>query len=350
MTRAFAILVLFVMQMSCTVNAEESPVAIRLSTQSPPTMPMVQILVHFKQRVEAKGKGAITIEIFDSGRLYSDDEVGQAVSSGAVEMGYVNLAWYANPVPGVDIFQLPFMFNSDALLAAARAPGSEIRAIVDKAILAQAGARVLMWISQGQLVLVSHGDSVANPDRIAGRTVRSVGPVMEAFVSKCGGTPKKIKVTDVPRVYDQHEVEIGMHSITFVAGYRLWTVFDKLIKTNHASMQFVVAINERVWQGLSPRQRAILTEAARAADIEAASQVAGDEADAYRQIAGDGRLKVESLSDEELMLWRICSSDVLTEYVEHSGSCGRELIAAYARLLQSDPGLQDRAARRLTAR
>jgi TRAP-type C4-dicarboxylate transport system substrate-binding protein len=349
MARCYAVLAFFIAQIFYA-HAGEAPVHLRLSTQNPPTMPSFQILTHFKQRVEAASKGGIAIEIFDSGKLYSDDKIGHAVSSGAIEIGFVNQAWYAATIPGVGIFQLPFMFNSDALLAAARTPASEIRTIIDQAILTQEGARVLFWVSQGQIVLVSHNTSLTNPDRIAGKTVRAAGPVMQEFVGKCGGIPKKVKLTDMLSVYERHEVEIGMHPVTVVAGFKLWTVFDKLTKTHHASAQFVVAINEQTWQSLSEGQRAIITEAARAAEIEATDHVGSDEAAAYRQIAEDGRLTVESLTEEELMRWRICSSDVLAEYVNHSGSLGGELIAAYGRLLQLDMRPQGQKAPPLSSR
>jgi C4-dicarboxylate-binding protein DctP len=96
--------------------------------------------VHFKERVEAASNGSIKIEIHDSARLYSDDGIAQAVTSGAVEMGYVNLARYASTSPATGIFQLPFLFNSEAILGAARAPGSEIRTLIEKAVSAEAAS------------------------------------------------------------------------------------------------------------------------------------------------------------------------------------------------------------------
>jgi TRAP-type C4-dicarboxylate transport system substrate-binding protein len=49
--------------------------------------------VHFKERVEAASNGSIKIEIHDSARLYSDDEIAQAaVTSGRrCRDGSVNL-------------------------------------------------------------------------------------------------------------------------------------------------------------------------------------------------------------------------------------------------------------------
>ena len=150
MKKLFGVLALFVLQMPWAAFAADTPVHVRLSTQTPPNMPVMQVLRHFKERVEAESKGDITIEIFNSGKLYSDDEIGKAVTTGAVEMGYVNLAQYANIVQGADIFQAPFLFNSDALLDAARSAGSEIRAVIDDAVLTDAQARVLWWVSQGK--------------------------------------------------------------------------------------------------------------------------------------------------------------------------------------------------------
>lgn len=333
MIRTLLILALFAVQMCGMAYANENPVRIRLSTQTPPSMPVMQVLAHFKERVEAESKGAITVEIHDSGKLYSDDQIGKALTGGAVEMGYVNLAQYANIVPGVDIFQLPFVFNSDGLLEAARAPGSEIRAIVDEALLAEAGARALFWVSQGQMVFLSSGKPVSDPGTIEGKIVRAAGPVSEALVAQCGGVPKKIQVTDMPRVYEQRELDVGQHAVVTVAGYKLWSAFDTLTRSNHSSAQYVVAVNEKFWRGLTKQQQDILTAAARAADAEAASQTASNEAKAYQLIAAS-RMKVAELSKDDLMLWRICSSDVLTEFMQRTGKRGEELMTAYGRLRQ----------------
>src|SRR5262249_40617237 len=108
-------------------GAQDEPRIIRLSTQSPADSPSIQSLVHFKQKVEVDSQGGLRIEIFHSGKLYSDGKIGAAVSSGAVEMGYVNLARYAETILAVDAFELPFLFNTAELEKAARAPGSEIR-------------------------------------------------------------------------------------------------------------------------------------------------------------------------------------------------------------------------------
>src|SRR5215475_3162893 len=109
-------------------HAADAPlIIIKASTQWPLAYPSNLPLIHFKERVEADSHGSIRVEIYDAAKLYGDSTIAEAVSSGAVEMGFVTLSRYAAIIPGTDVFQLPFVFNTGAIAAAARAPDSEIR-------------------------------------------------------------------------------------------------------------------------------------------------------------------------------------------------------------------------------
>jgi C4-dicarboxylate-binding protein DctP len=317
-------------------RAEDQPRIIRLSTQSPADSPSIKSLVHFKQRVEADSQGGLRVEIYHSGKLYPDGQIGAAVSSGAVEMGYVNLARYAETIPIADAFELPFLFNTADLEKTARAPGSEIRQLIEEAVLSHTGSRVLWWVPEGQIVFFAKGMPVANPERLAGKTVRIVGPMIEAAVRMCGSEPRVIGGTEQVKAYESREVDVGMSSITTVLGRKIYKSMDMITRTNHASAEFVVVINEDFWQSLSSQQRAILTAAAESAGIEASGRIAEIEANADRQLAEYGA-KVVSLSADELMGCRICSSDVMTQFMSQTGELGQQLMAAYGRLRRDGP-------------
>ena len=108
----FAILVCMTVS---AVGLQEPSITIRISTQHSPTMSTFPPIAYFKKRVEEMSEGGIKVEIFDSGKLYSDTQVRAAVSSGAIEMGIVDLSRYAEAIPAADAFQLPFVFNSASL-------------------------------------------------------------------------------------------------------------------------------------------------------------------------------------------------------------------------------------------
>ena len=115
--------------------AEAQQVKLRLTSQLPSSHYAGINLAQFKEEVERRSEKTLIIEIFDDGRLYKDDGAMGAVSSGAVDMGFVTGDRFAEKIAAVSIFQQPFLFNFEALVRAAISPDHEIRRLIDKAIL-----------------------------------------------------------------------------------------------------------------------------------------------------------------------------------------------------------------------
>lgn len=308
-----------------------APVLIRISTQTPITTQSNQTFRRFKERVEAASAGEIRVEIHDAAKLFRDDQIADAIAEGKVEMGYVVMSRYAAKIPSVDVFQLPFLFNTDAVAAAARAPGSEIRRLIDNAILEQAHSRALWWVPQGQNVLLSTV-SLADPDALSGKTVRTFGPMMESFVQHCGGKHKEVGGPEQAKAYQSRIVDVGMAGVSTMMERNLYESMNIVTRTNHATVEVVAAMNEAFFQSLSGGHKAILLDAAKAADAEAAQLLADNESSAYKVLADKKLATVVPLTSDQLELWRICSSDVLTDFLDQAGSLGHELMSAYGRL------------------
>src|SRR5262245_2229454 len=109
-------------------------------------------LVRFKEEVEKGTNNTVSIEIFDKAQLFGATEVVGAVSAGAVDIGVAASYHFGSRVPAVAILDQPFLFNFSALVRAAATPGSEIRSIIDQAILATLWVRVLWWQGLGNAV------------------------------------------------------------------------------------------------------------------------------------------------------------------------------------------------------
>src|SRR5262249_57029154 len=93
-------------------------------------------LAEFKKEVEELTRNAVTIEIFDGGKPYNDTQILGAVTSGAMELGVVGFNQFSDKMPAVGMLDQPFLFNFDALVTAAFSPVSELRARIDKPLLA----------------------------------------------------------------------------------------------------------------------------------------------------------------------------------------------------------------------
>src|ERR1041384_7016301 len=95
------------------LNAE--PVKLGVTIQVSTASPLGRNVADYKADVEAASGGRLPLEIFDKAQLFVDFQVPQAVGSGAIEMGMAQIGLYAKEVPAVEIFQQPFLFDSDAL-------------------------------------------------------------------------------------------------------------------------------------------------------------------------------------------------------------------------------------------
>ena len=165
---------------------------IRLTSQLPATSVLGKNVAMFKKEVEEATKGEIEIQIFDSGQLYDDKDVPKAVGSGQIEMGIASLARYVGDVPAVDVFYVPFLFESDEKLAKAVAPGSVVRKPIDDAILAKTGGRVLWWQAYGAAILLTKGDPIKSPEELKGKKVRVFGKLLGTWVTANGGSPVNV--------------------------------------------------------------------------------------------------------------------------------------------------------------
>jgi C4-dicarboxylate-binding protein DctP len=312
-------------------SGEARQVKLRVTTQLPISNHIGVNLVQFKEEVERRSDRTITVEIFDRSQLYKDNEALGAVATGAIEMGSVPTSQFYEKVPGVEIFQQPFLFNFEALVRAATSPGSEIRTLLDRAVLEATSARVLWWQSYGSSVFFSKGQDARHPAGIQAQRVRVFGQNMANFTKSCGGAPSVISASQQYQAVKDGKVDMVMTGITGVDSRDLWKVTDTITRTEHAALEFIVIINEKVWQSLAETHKAIVSDAARRAEHDLREQMASIEMKAYAFARQKG-MKIHDLGPNQVAEWRACSSGMLDEFMNRGGELAQRLMAAYGKL------------------
>jgi len=183
MNKLLKVLSIVIAGFALTANSFAADVTMRISIQLPMKSHLGQNLLLFKNEVEAKSKGEIEVQIYDSAQLYKDKEVPAAVGSGSIEAGVASLTRYVGDIPAVDIFYQPFLLNSEAKVRKAVAKGSAIRGPIDKAIEGT-GSTVLWWQAYGSAVMLSKGQGIKNPSDMKGKKSKSF---WKNFRSVCEG-------------------------------------------------------------------------------------------------------------------------------------------------------------------
>jgi C4-dicarboxylate-binding protein DctP len=290
-------------------------------------------LARLKEEVERQSKGTLAIEIAD--RLFRDEQVIGAVSSGAVEIGFTSSTLFADRVPAVGIIGQPFLFNFPALVRAATSPGSEIRKLIDDGVLERIGLRVLWWQSLSVNVFYSKGWDAADVGLLKGKRVAVPSKTAGGLIARCGGIPTAISVEGHEAAVRDGAVDMAMLALPGVQSQSLWKATDTITYTAHAPVEMFLVINEKAWQSLSPGHQAILSEAAYLVERQSRDRVAEIEANIHAFAVGKG-MTVRELTPDQVAEWRACSADMLTEYMEKNGELARKLMDAYGRL-RTDP-------------
>jgi len=309
---------------SVAVTAAET--TLRISLQLPLKSHLGQNLVLFKDEVEKNSGGKVEVQIYDSAQLYKDKEVPQAVGSGSIEMGVASLTRFVGDVPAVDIFYVPFLFNSEELVRKAVAPDSPIRALLDEAILGT-GSRVLWWQAYGGAILLSKGGPVKTPSDMKNKKVRVFGKTLGAFTEAAGGSPTLISGSEQYLAYQRGTVDIGMTGVSGVKSRKLWEVMDHITVTNHADIEFIVLINEKFWQGLPEETRKIIAAAAGKAELAVRDEMNEIENNAYVAARENG-MTVYTPTADEVVAWKQTAQPVIDGYKAASGELGAKVLQA----------------------
>src|SRR5262245_16098752 len=310
-------------------KARVEPRELRISVQTPPKSINNDNLELFKKRVETATEGALKVSIHVG--LVEDSKVVKAVAEGQVEMGGSRLGHFADDVPAIGIFLLPFMFNLLPVQEAALKSDSPFRQSLDAAVLEKTGARVLWWSPFGTSIMLSKAVPITSPASMVGKTVRTYDKISEKLVRGCGGIPVYLGGPEQYNGYKTGKAVAGQMGITFVVARRMWEVLDTLADTRHFADGMLILINEQIWQSLPPDHRRILADAAGEAQNSILTDLHGREKEGYALAAKNG-IKIHAITPDEVAEWRVCSSPVLEAFMSSSGQLGQQLLEAYGQL------------------
>ena len=270
------------------------------------------------------------IQIFPSAQLFKDNEVPLAVGSGAIEMGTASLTRFAGSVPAVDAVYVPFLLDSEEKLKKATAPGSEIRKILDDAIVKETGVRILWWQAFGRTIYLSNNKPLRTPDDVKGMKVRTFGKLLGWTVEALGGAPTIMSGSKQFLAYQTGAVDAGITGMTAVKSRKLYEVMDNMTLTYDSDIEFVATINEELFQSFSSEQQQILQSCGEKVEKSLRDSIFAKEAAALDAVKD--KINVVELTAEERAKWRAATKPVVERFVKEGGDVAAKVIAAAEKL------------------
>lgn len=282
-------------------------------------------IVQFKSEVEKLSNGEIKVELYDSAQLYKGSEIPQAVSAGAVDMGLVLIDEYAGTIPAAGLFSVAFMFPNYEVLAKAASPDSAVRKELDE-MIRKTGTRVLWWQDYGPQQLLSKGEPTVMPTDMLGKKVRVLGKPTGDFIAAVGGIPVKISGSEQFIAYQRGTVDVGMTGTTAIEARKLFEVMDSVTITNHAQTEFLVIINDKLWDSMSDQEKKWISTAAWSAEEKMRADTKKDNLKSEEFIATQTSMKVVHLGPEQIEAWQKAAAPAVDVYIKDSGEAGKRLV------------------------
>lgn len=307
----------------------QAETVIRVTLQLPETHSLGQNWMAFKDIIEEKSGGELTVQLFPSAQLFKDKEVPGAVGSGAIEAGSAFLGRFTGAVPAVDVVNLPFIFRDEAHLRASVATGSPMRNILDDAVVKETGAKVLWWQAFGRNVYLSNGTAVRTPKDLENKKVRTYGKVLGWTVEALGGAPTLMSGSKQFLAYQQGAVDVGMTGASAVKSRKLHEVMDHMTLSYDSAIEFVAVMNNDFFENLSPEHQQIVLDAASEVEQQLRDAIYAEEDGIVDEMRS--QMTVVELSPEERQQWVEATAGVADRFVDDAGDTAARVLSAISK-------------------
>ncbi len=218
----------------------------------------------FKEELEKRSKGAITLNIYPNSTLGGDRDLVEGMQMGTVDFGLI-AGVLGNFEETIGLLELPYLFDSQEEFNKI-IHGAIGQEIADK-LLAKSGVRILNWWDRGPRETTANKPINSLAD-LKGLKIRLPEiPAMVAGWRAMGANPTPMAWSEVYTALQQNVIEAQENPIPFIYGGRIHEVQKYLSFTDHKYEYVTISMSENRWQSLTDEQRKIVTEAAEAATV-----------------------------------------------------------------------------------
>ena len=223
--------------------------------------PEYNALVRFKEYVEFKTNGEITVRLFPNNQLGGEREMIEQVQQGSLELSFPADGAMAGFYPPMQVWSIPYLFESAPI--AWKVINSEFAEDMRDDILEQTGIRALAFSQNGFRSFTNNVRPIINPEDIAGLKIRTMeSPVFMELVNSLGATATPISGAEVLLSLRQGVVDGQENPPAVVYGGGLGEVQKYYTLNEHVFGLHVIIANNDWFESLPPGHQQVIVDAA----------------------------------------------------------------------------------------
>ena len=242
--------------------AADEPLLLRCSLETPPSHTRNVVMKDYFGRIEAAAGGRIRTQLFESGQLFPDLQVGKALLQGQIEMAVPGTWSLTGIVPDADFVQLPALYGR---------PIETVHGVVDgragQLLASQIGQRlnahvVGPWLDLGFFNWYSTAKALNGYDDLRGLKIRNNGGAGQAWRTQfMGAIPNTTPLPNVPLALSQGTFDGLITSHETVASGQFWESGIRHALEDHQFVgEYIPIVSLAFWQKLPPDLRETFTE------------------------------------------------------------------------------------------
>ena len=276
----------------------------------------------FKEEVEANSNGRITVEIFPSAQLGSQEDNVASLANNSLEMTCVNSTILNTISPSTMMLACPALFANeeecDAVLA------SEWGQNFWDNVAKESGVRVLSAFCNGMRSFTTSNKELTTVDSAKGVTFRVMpSAVYEKMVEAIGANPVPMPGSEMYTAMQNGTVDGQENPPVNILNDRTYEVQKYMVLDKHVASVVTFCISEAAWQNLPEDLQKVVSDAAATVTPYAAAvcTTLNDNGVAKLQELG---MSVYEPTEEELADWHDAMRDPCVEYVK--SQLGDEIV------------------------
>lgn len=277
----------------------------------------------FKELIEERTNGQITVEVFPDSQLGSDREILEQMQSGAVQMNAPFTGVLPSFAKEYEVFDLPYLLKDRE--HAKEATNGELGSMLGEKLKPQ-GLHVLGFWDGGFKHLTNSIRPIETPEDMNGLKIRtSQSPLLITQFQAVNAGGVSIDFAELYTALQTGTVDGQENPLSNVMSKRFYEVQDYITLSEHGYMGYVLTISDKFYQDLPDNLKSDIDEVAEEVTEWQWKESIADEEE-YMKTLKESGIQITELTKEQKQVFRDAMQKAYDEFAKIEGS--EELLQA----------------------
>ncbi len=284
--------------------------------------PKGQAALKFKEEAEKLLPGKVKVEVYPNSQLFGDAKEMEALALGDVQFIATSLSKFDKFTKKLQVYDLPFLF--DDVAAVDRFQNSKTGQELLHAMEAKNYVGLAYW-HNGLKQLSSNKPLIVPADAKGLKFRIQQSDVLAAQFQALGAVPQKLAFSEVYQALQVGTVDGQENTWSNIYSQKFYEVQKHFTESNHGTIDYVVLVNGKWWNGLPQDIREGLTKALAAATKTNNEIAESLNAEAKKKIVASGVTTIHQLTPAQRAEWKKAMEPVWKKFEDQ---IGKDLIQA----------------------